>query len=128
MCKICGELVAEKRFRQHIRDKHHDSICKKILPHLFWSPEQTEKLVRIVDQFNRQNKETKYLKGLKAFNWARIADQMNLSNEFKLSPKQIRNKWDNIVTRLTKVPIEEKREHEQAEKNGYVFLIKIYCI
>ena len=124
VCKICGESVVSKCFRQHIRDNHHDSICKKIIAYFLWSPEQIEKLVRIVGEYIRQNMNPKYLRDNKAINWSHIATKMNHSNDCKLSPYQIRKKWDNMVFRLPEVPIEVEGEQEKSEKNGYVFLIK----
>ena len=64
------------------------------------------------------------MRGKKVINWSRIAKKMNNSNGRKLSPNQIKKKWENMVFRLPEVPIEMVGEQEQSEKSGYVFLRK----
>ena len=123
-CKICGESVSancKKHYIKHIRDRH-TNLSRTIDTQSSWSQNQVEDLVRIVGEFNRQNKGPNYVRGKKIFNWDHIADQMNLSNGCKLSPNLIRKKWDNIVFRLPKASIREAKQ--MSEINGYVFLIK----
>ena len=120
VCKTCGLSVVAKYYRQHIREKH-PNLCRTYDTQSSWSPKKLEDLVRFVGEYIRQNKNPN-LRDNKAINWSHIAKKMNHSNGCKLSPYQIRKKWDNMVFRLPEVPIEEAKQ--MSEINGYVFVIK----
>ena len=117
MCKICGESVAathSRHYLNHIRSEHPD-LCEKIVPYESWTSEQVAELVRFVGEYIRHNKNPKYMKGQKEINWARITEQMYLSNMCQQSSKKIRSKWERMVFRVTncKTSIEEVGEQER---------------
>ena len=119
-CKICIKPVCKtstNNYARHIRIQH-PKLCTKIVLSASWAPELVEELVRLAGESVCRNKG--YIShGKTPINWKFVANELNSSTECKLSPEQIRNKWNHLVRRLPK----NADKSESIETNAYVFLV-----